>query len=109
MPTGTVHTLYLPGSELPAVGPSTTWLVAAERAELAMLRDERRRREWLAGRWAAKQLLVQAGMASGASDVEICSRDAVAAGEPAENSDRRASRWLARCRLRIRPKGRWRR
>jgi phosphopantetheinyl transferase (holo-ACP synthase) len=76
MPTGTVHTLYLPGNELPAVGRSTTWLVGAERAELAMLSDERRRSEWLAGRWVAKQLLVQAGMANGASDVEICSRDA---------------------------------
>ena len=76
MPNGAVHTLYLPGNELPAAGPSIAWLVAAERAELAMLSDERRRREWLAGRWAAKQLLIQASMAGCALDVEICSRDA---------------------------------
>ena len=75
MPTSAIHTLYLPGNELPAAGRSTDWLLSAERAELAMFRDERRRREWLAGRWAAKQLLVQAGVARAASEVEICSRD----------------------------------
>ncbi|HEY1784089.1 MAG TPA: 4'-phosphopantetheinyl transferase superfamily protein [Pirellulales bacterium] len=75
MPMGTVHTLYLAGSDMPVVGPLTTWLVAAERAELALLSDERRRSQWLGGRWVAKQLLVQAGTARCASDVEICSRD----------------------------------
>jgi phosphopantetheinyl transferase (holo-ACP synthase) len=75
MPTETVHTLYLPGNEWPAVGRSTTWVGAAERAELLMLTDERRRNEWLAGRWVAKQLLIQAGMAEGPADIEICSRD----------------------------------
>ncbi len=76
MPTGVIHTLYLPGNELPTARRPADWLVAAERAELAMLSDERRRRQWLAGRWAAKQLLVREGLAGSLSDVEIRSRDA---------------------------------
>ncbi|HEX4142345.1 MAG TPA: 4'-phosphopantetheinyl transferase superfamily protein [Pirellulales bacterium] len=76
MPTGAAQILYLPGTALPAAGRATNWLVAAELAELALVGDERRRGEWLAGRWAAKQLLVRAGIAHRAAGVEICSRDA---------------------------------
>ena len=75
MLSGTVQTLYLPGNELPAAGRSIAWLAPSERAELAMLSDERRRREWLAGRWAAKQLLMRSAKAASAAEVEICSRD----------------------------------
>src|SRR5262249_46786893 len=39
------------------IPPASTWLSAAELVELARLRDEARRRQWLAGRWIAKDLL----------------------------------------------------
>lgn len=56
--------------------PLEDWLTAAEREELARLRDDRRREQWLAGRWAAKRLVQRTLGGRYIHDVEVFSRDA---------------------------------
>ncbi|MCX7789682.1 MAG: 4'-phosphopantetheinyl transferase superfamily protein [Chloroflexaceae bacterium] len=60
--------------DLPALAPSA-WLSLPERERLAALRVEKRRREWLLGRWTARRLiqrhLAEAGLACDPRDLEI--------------------------------------
>lgn len=61
--------------DLPALAPAA-WLSLPERERLAALRVEKRRREWLLGRWTARRLiqrhlLVEAGLACDPRDLEI--------------------------------------
>jgi phosphopantetheinyl transferase len=63
-----------------AAESSCAWLGEKERSELARLHDAGRRRQWLAGRWLAKQLLCEAGCAGNLTEVEIVSRDAQGRG-----------------------------
>ncbi|HTU26887.1 MAG TPA: hypothetical protein VMF30_15880, partial [Pirellulales bacterium] len=55
-------------------------MTTGERAEFALLSDPGRRRAWLSGRWAAKQLLLGARRAGTATEIEILSRDAEGRG-----------------------------
>jgi len=60
--------------DLPALPPAA-WLSLPEQERLAALRVEKRRREWLLGRWTARRLiqrhLAGAGLACGPRDLEI--------------------------------------
>lgn len=60
--------------DLPALAPSA-WLSLPERERLAALRVEKRRREWLLGRWTARRLiqrhLAESGLACDPRDLEI--------------------------------------
>ncbi len=44
-------------SQRDLIAPPTAWLSAAEQAEYAGLRSEKRRQDWLTGRWTAKRLI----------------------------------------------------
>jgi 4'-phosphopantetheinyl transferase len=44
--------------DLDQLPPGMDWLTAAERAKYESFRFEKRRRDWLLGRWTAKQLLL---------------------------------------------------
>jgi phosphopantetheinyl transferase (holo-ACP synthase) len=54
---------------------SRDWLTAAERTELDRLGHALRRRQWLAGRWLAKQLILRAAGNASLADVQILTRD----------------------------------
>ncbi len=60
--------------DLPALGPAA-WLSLPEQERLAALRVEKRRREWLLGRWTARRLiqshLAEAGLACDLRDLQI--------------------------------------
>jgi hypothetical protein len=51
------------------------WLAPSEQAELALLRDASRRRQWLAGRWVAKQLVQDATGETDLTKIEILTRN----------------------------------
>ena len=57
------------------VDAAETWLGAAERHELENLRDAGRRRQWLAGRWLAKQLIREAFDIAEPAHIDIFTRD----------------------------------
>lgn len=54
-PTGPATGLWVLGARRDQVPPGEAWLSARERTVLAGLRFERRRADWLLGRWAAKR------------------------------------------------------
>jgi 4'-phosphopantetheinyl transferase len=63
---------------LPDLPATTEWLTAEERSRLAAFRFEKRRREWLLGRWTAKRLIqavvAQAGLTPvplGAFEIQV--------------------------------------
>lgn len=60
--------------DLPTLAPSA-WLSLPERERLAALRVEKRRREWLLGRWTARRLiqrhLAESGLACDPRDLQI--------------------------------------
>ncbi len=74
------YTLYLPLVERWPHDPAA-WLMAGELAELALLGDAGRRRQWLAGRWTGKQLLMRVGAARRLADVEIRTRNELGRGD----------------------------
>lgn len=72
---------YLPASDWPVDDQRRlpTWLGTGERAELSRLGNPQRRKQWIAGRWTAKQLIRQELPAAEAnvslSDIQIHARD----------------------------------
>jgi phosphopantetheinyl transferase (holo-ACP synthase) len=79
MPSFDPYILYLPLAERWPLDLAA-WLTAGERAELALLADDGRRRQWLAGRLAGKELVVRTGRARRLGDVEIRTRDVLGRG-----------------------------
>jgi 4'-phosphopantetheinyl transferase len=57
-------------ADLPAL-PAEAWLSLPERERLAALRVEKKRREWLLGRWTAKRLVQAALLREGRGQVEL--------------------------------------
>jgi phosphopantetheinyl transferase len=57
------------------IDAAETWLGAAERHELERLGDASRRRQWLGGRWLAKQLVGEAFDVGDPTQVDILTRD----------------------------------
>ncbi len=57
-------------SQADVATPPGAWLSAAEQAEYAKLRVEKRRQDWLAGRWTAKRLIQAARTEAGQLPLE---------------------------------------
>ena len=74
-----VHRRYAAARALAAMMPTRgdSWLARRERAELAALRDNRRRNAWLLARMLAKQLVVEVADGLDAGQIEVLSRDAL--------------------------------
>lgn len=75
---------YMPAAALTSA--SEAWLAPAERALLATFRSPLRQADWLRGRMAAKQLLMEMGVVRGAraSELEITTRNPRGQGIPPE-------------------------
>lgn len=69
-------------ADLPAL-PAEAWLSPPERERLCMLRVEKKRQEWLLGRWTAKQLVRSALAQEGPGPVDMIDISIVAAPDGA--------------------------
>jgi 4'-phosphopantetheinyl transferase len=49
---------WLTQSRADYASPTSAWLTVAERGRLATLRTDKRRQDWLLGRWTGKRLLL---------------------------------------------------
>jgi phosphopantetheinyl transferase len=76
LPIGvTIRYARLDGALEARVEEARAWLGATERQELANLRDAGRRRQWLAGRWLAKQVIGEAFNIDDPAQIDILTRD----------------------------------